>query len=208
MYFWMHVRIFDVSGTCTYARTGSGAMTGIAADRVTFREPAPGAHGYHEGEVDAFLADVAQEMRRLAADNEALKERLREDLRTRLSEARAACGAAEQRLRELRAAVPDPGVVRLAERTADGLLAETRQECEEMLHKAGTEAARVVSDAELRASTIVADARHRHAELTAALPGRRAAALDRIAELRAEAEERRASITGQVSRRLQGLIAG
>ncbi|MEU4564612.1 DivIVA domain-containing protein [Actinoplanes sp. NPDC023936] len=198
-------------------------MTGIAkqltpadVDGAAFRRAAPGSRGYHEGEVDAFLSDVAGEMRRLAAENRALSERLAHgDPRARLRELEAECAQAQERVRALEAELstiagePGPdaaGVVKLAARTADGYLADVRREAEDLLSKATTEADRVISDAELRASTIVADARHRHAELMAALPGKRAAALDRIDAWRAEADERRESISGEVSERLQNLI--
>ncbi|MEU8240888.1 DivIVA domain-containing protein [Actinoplanes missouriensis] len=216
-------------------------MTGIAkqltpadVDGAAFRRAAPGSRGYHEGEVDAFLSDVAGEMRRLAAENRALRERLgpgdsRErlgpgDPRAQLRALEAECAQAQERVRTLEAELstisePGPGaagpsaagtgaagVVKLATRTADDYLADVRREAAELLGKATTEADRLISDAELRASTIVADARHRHAELMAALPGKRAAALDRIDALRAEADERRESITGEVTGRLQNLV--
>ncbi|BAL89170.1 putative DivIVA family protein [Actinoplanes missouriensis 431] len=197
-------------------------MTGIAkqltpadVDGAAFRRAAPGSRGYHEGEVDAFLSDVAGEMRRLAAENRALRDRLGpDDPHARLHALEAECAQAQERVRALEAELstisePGPGaagVVKLAARTADDYLADVRREAADLLGKATTEADRLISDAELRASTIVADARHRHAELMAALPGKRAAALDRIDALRAEADERRESITGEVSGRLQNLI--
>lgn len=44
-----------------------------------FRQPAPGARGYHEAEVDTFLDDVALEMHRLKDENEALAQQLQRD---------------------------------------------------------------------------------------------------------------------------------
>ncbi|MDR6320741.1 DivIVA domain-containing protein [Actinoplanes couchii] len=46
---------------------------------VEFRQPSPGARGYHEAEVDTFLDDVAVEMRRLAEENETLAQQLQRD---------------------------------------------------------------------------------------------------------------------------------
>ncbi|SDT27917.1 DivIVA domain-containing protein [Actinoplanes derwentensis] len=46
---------------------------------VEFPQPSPGSRGYHEAEVDTFLNDVADEMRRLSAENEALAQRLQRD---------------------------------------------------------------------------------------------------------------------------------
>ncbi|WP_433832207.1 DivIVA domain-containing protein [Actinoplanes sp. CA-015351] len=191
-------------------------------DRVVFRQPAPGGRGYHEGEVDAFLKDVAAEMRRLVEENQALSEQLQhDDLRGHLRKLEDRCAEAEERARAVQAeleqaraaaaatrpAAPgNPQVIELAERTAGEFLAEARKECDDVLHKAGTEAALLLSDAELRASTIAADARHRHAERVTALPAKRAAALDRIEALREEARSRREAINAEMDRRLQDLI--
>ncbi|MBB2947561.1 DivIVA domain-containing protein [Actinoplanes lutulentus] len=198
-------------------------------DRAVFRQPAPGGRGYHEGEVDAFLKDVAAEMRRLAAENQALSEQLQhDDLRGHLRKLEDRCAEAEERARAVQAELEqaraslgrtgaaasaawpetsaNPQVIELAERTAGEFLAEARKECDEVLHKAGTEAGLLVSDAELRASTIAADARHRHAERVMALPAKRAAALDRIEALREEARSRREAINNEMTQRLQDLI--
>jgi DivIVA domain-containing protein len=192
-------------------------------DRRSFREPPPGARGYHDGEVDAFLTDVAEEMRRLTAENQALSEQLQsDDLRGHLRRLEAKRDRAEDRARALMAeleqargersrnapagAPVNPRVIELAERTAEEFLAEARQESGVVLRKATTEAALLVSDAELRASTIVADARHKHAEAVSGLAAKRAALLDRIEALRAEARERKVDIAGEMSQRLQDLI--
>ncbi|MEU4420854.1 DivIVA domain-containing protein [Actinoplanes sp. NPDC024001] len=196
-------------------------ITSHDVDRVEFRPPPPGSRGYHDGEVDDFLAEVAAEMRRLTAENEALSEQLQyADLRKHLTRWQERCARAQEHARVLQAELEraragavepeaDPqAVLELAERTADGCLAEARDESAEVIGKATTEAARLLSDAELRASTIVADARHKHAERLAELPGKRAAALDRIEELREEAERRREAVTDEVNRRLRDLTGG
>ncbi|MEU4688943.1 DivIVA domain-containing protein [Actinoplanes sp. NPDC023714] len=197
----------------------AGPLNPHDVDRASFREPAPGSRGYHDGEVDAFLKDVADEMRRLMAENQALSEQLeQDDLRGHLRRLEARRDRAEARARQLQAELEEaralaapsrpvsPQVIELAERTADEFLTEARQRSGEMLRKATTEAALLVSDAELRASTIVADARHRHAELIAGLPAKRAAALERIDALRDEAMRRRDEVAGEMTQRLQDLI--
>ena len=200
----------------------TGPLTPQDVGRAAFGEPPPGARGYHEGEVDAFLNDVADEMRRLMAENEALSEQLQHsDLRGHLRRLEARRDRAEERVRALQAeleqaladrapaapATPgNPQVLARAERTAGGFLDEARQQCDDVLHRAGTEAALLLSDAELRASTIAADARHRHAERVMQLPAKRAAALDRIEALREEARQRREAISDEMTQRLQDLI--
>ncbi|BBH69143.1 hypothetical protein ACTI_58280 [Actinoplanes sp. OR16] len=200
----------------------AGQLNPHDVDRASFREPAAGSRGYHDGEVDAFLRDVADEMRRLMAENQALSEQLQnDDLRGHLRKLEARRDRAEARARQLQAelvqaraavrpsapatAAVNPQVIELAERTADEFLTEARQQSGEVLRKAATEADLLVSDAELRASTIVADARHRHAELVAGLPAKRAAALDRIEDLRDEAARRREEMAGEMTQRLQDL---
>ncbi len=55
------------------------ALSPSDVNGVAFRQPSPGARGYHEAEVDAFLDDVAVEMRRLTEENEALAQQLQRD---------------------------------------------------------------------------------------------------------------------------------
>ncbi|MBO3744045.1 DivIVA domain-containing protein [Actinoplanes flavus] len=194
------------------------SLTPADVGKIEFREPPAGGRGYHEGEVNRFLDDVAGEMQRLAAENRALAERLEyDDLAGHLRKLERKCARAQARAAALRAeleqaraaaapvpATPvSPHLLRLAQRTADDYVAEARREASELLKKASVEASLVVSDAELRASTIVADARHAHAERVNSLDGKRARALARIEELGEEARRRREALAGDVAYRLR-----
>ncbi|GGN72822.1 hypothetical protein GCM10010112_41580 [Actinoplanes lobatus] len=198
------------------------SFTPADVGKVEFREPPVGARGYHEGEVNRFLDDVAGEMQRLAAENRALAERLEyDDLVGHLRKLERKCARAQERAAALRAELEQaraaavrasptpvsPRLMRLAQRTADERLAEARREADELLKKASVEASLLVSDAELRASTVVADARHAHAERVNSLDDKRATALARIEELGEEARRRREDLAGDViyrMRRMEG----
>ncbi len=182
---------------------------------MAFRRPRPGATGYSEDQVDAFLEDVAGEMRRLEAENRALSERLApDDLAERVRRAELDCLRAEEHARALRAEldlasttpVPmkldNPHMLELAQRNADEHVAEARREAEAMVEQATTKADQLVSDAQLRASTIVADARHAHAEAISGIETQRAAMLDEISELAGLIEQQRSSISGDITGRL------
>ncbi|BCY08147.1 DivIVA domain-containing protein [Actinoplanes sp. L3-i22] len=188
-------------------------------DRVAFRRPRPGTNGYSEDQVDAFLDDVAGEMRRLEAENRALSERLApddpEDLAERVRRAELDRLRAEEHARALRdelasarqsagppAKLDNPHMLELAQRNADEYVAEARREAETLLEQAGAKAAHLLSDAQLRASTIVADARHAHAEAIAGIEAQRTATLDELSELAALAERQRASVRGDITGRL------
>ncbi|MEU8660966.1 DivIVA domain-containing protein [Actinoplanes philippinensis] len=187
------------------------SLTAAQVGSIAFGQPAEGALGYHDGEVDAFLVRVADEMRRLEAENKALTGQLAE----RLQRLEADRDQALERVEVLRAelekaridtpAAEAPRLLELAEQTAGEHMAEARRVAGELLYKASVEAARVTSDAELRASTIVADARHAHAERIAGLVTKRSDALARIEALCAEARERQAVLTTELGQRLRGM---
>ncbi|GAA0429947.1 hypothetical protein Aca07nite_38530 [Actinoplanes capillaceus] len=196
----------------------SVSFTPADVGKVEFREPPAGARGYHEGEVNRFLDDVAGEMQRLAAENRALAERLEyDDLAGHLRKLERKCARAQERAAALRAELEQaraaaarasptpvsPQLLRLAQRTADERLAEARREADELLKKASVEASLLVSDAELRASTVVADARHAYAERVNSLDDKRARALARIEELGEEARRRREDLAGDVAYRMR-----
>ncbi|GAA4934930.1 DivIVA domain-containing protein [Actinoplanes utahensis] len=195
------------------------SITPADVDGIAFRAPASGARGYHEDEVDAFLEGVAEEMRRLAAENEALALRLQhEDLAGHLERLRREYEQAQARVERLRAELAqaragtpgseETGLLRLARRTAEEHLDDARREAADHLRKAATEAGKVVSDAELRASTIVADARHSHAEQIAGLAAKRAAALSRIQELTVTADFHRKAVAAELTHRLRAMDGG
>ncbi|MFI1990487.1 DivIVA domain-containing protein [Actinoplanes sp. NPDC020271] len=187
-------------------------ITPAEIDSMAFRRPRPGTSGYHEEQVDAFLEDVAGEMRRLEAENRALSEQLApDDLAERVRRAELDCLRAEEHARALRAeldkaAAPvrldNPHMLELAQRNADEHVAEARREAEALVEQATTKAAQLVSDAQLRASTIVADARHAHAEAISGIEMQRAAMLDEIGELAELVERQRAGVRGDIAGRL------
>ncbi|MFC3990708.1 DivIVA domain-containing protein [Actinoplanes siamensis] len=188
-------------------------LTPAEIGSMAFPRPRPGAIGYHEDQVDAFLLDVAGEMRRLEAENRALSERLApDDLAERVRRAELDCLRAQEHARALRAEldrarhVPvrldDPHMLELARRNADEHVAQARREAEALIEQATAKAAHLISDAQLRASTIVADARHAHAEALAGIEAQRVAALDEIAELIELAERRRVEVADEISGRL------
>lgn len=205
-------------------------ITPTDVDGIAFRPPAPGTPGYHEAEVDTFLEDVAGEMRRLAAENEALAVLLQhDDLAGRLLRLRRECELAQQWAEQLRAELEQaraaaardlgtgaagrgddgaPGILRRARRTAEGHVEKARRAAADHVRKAATEAGKLVSDAELRASTIVADARHSHAERIAGLAEKRTAALSRIEELTVTAQRQREAVTAELAHRLQAMDGG
>ncbi|WP_436536498.1 DivIVA domain-containing protein [Actinoplanes sp. HUAS TT8] len=193
-------------------------LTPAEIDGVAFHRPRPGASGYHEEQVDAFLEDVAGEMRRLEIENRALSDRLApDDLAERVRRAELDCLRAEERARALRdeldrlrdvpVKLDNPRMLELAQRNADEHLAEARREAETLVEQATTKAAQLVSDAQLRASTIVADARHAHAEAISGIETQRAAMLDEIGDLAARIEEQREAIGGDISGRLSEFTA-
>lgn len=195
-------------------------LTPAEIDRVAFRRPRTGTSGYNEDQVDAFLDDVAGEMRRLESENRALSERLApDDLAERVRRAELDCLRAEEHARALHAELEraraeraeaeraevkldDPRMLELAQRNADEHVAEARREADVLLEQASAKAAHLVSDAELRASTIVADARHAHAEAISGIETQRAAMLDEISDLAARIEDQRAAVAGEISGRL------
>ncbi|WP_433789497.1 DivIVA domain-containing protein [Actinoplanes sp. CA-252034] len=180
---------------------------------IAFGEPAEGSLGYHGGEVDDFLARVADEMRRLQAENQALTGQLTDRLQRLQDDRDRALERVEELRTELeraRSGVPSadgeaPRLLELAQQTAEEHLAEARGVAEDLLYKASVEAARLTSDAELLASTIVADARHAHAERVAGLVTKRSDALARIEALCQEARERRAALITALGDRLRGM---
>lgn len=186
-------------------------LTETEDGRIVFRESPEGSPGYHDDEVDEFVAGVAEEMRRLEAENQALAELLDEsDPAGRLIRLEHECLLAQERVAALSAALAEartaaPRLLEFAQRNADAHMAEARTEASELLRKASTEADRLVSDAELRASTLVADARHAHAERIAALAAKRAATLERIENLTREARERLEALSADVAYRLRGM---
>lgn len=206
-------------------------------DSMEFRQPSQGGRGYSEADVDTFLDDVAEEMRRLAGENEALAQRLQRDdlaghlrrlerdreraeerfraLEAELERARSEARAREEaRSRELEPAwnaasgAHGPHILELARRNAEEHLADAHRAGAEVLRKAAIEAARLVSDAELRASTIVADARHAHVERIAGLGAKRAEALNVIDDLVETARSLRESVTDEMGRCLRGMDGG
>ncbi|GIE76909.1 hypothetical protein Aph02nite_28590 [Actinoplanes philippinensis] len=187
------------------------SLTAAQVGSIAFGEPAEGALGYHDGEVDAFLVRVADEMRRLEAENKALTGQLAERLQRLEADRDQALERVEVLRAELEKARADtpateaPRLLELAEQTAGEHMAEARRVAEELLYKASVEAARVTSDAELRASTTVADARHAHAERIAGLVTKRNDALARIEALCAEARERQAALVTELGHRLRGM---
>ncbi|AEV83667.1 cell division protein DivIVA [Actinoplanes sp. SE50] len=193
------------------------AITPAEINGIAFRRPRPGASGYHEEQVDAFLEDVAGEMRRLEAENRALSSRLgHDDLAERVRRAELECLEAQERARALREALTaareasftpvnadKSGMLEVAQRTADACVDQARAEAELLVEQATTKAAQLLSDAQLRASTIVADARHAHSEAIAGIEAQRAATLDEISELIALAGRQRAATADDISGRLQ-----
>ncbi|BEL03163.1 hypothetical protein Q0Z83_013540 [Actinoplanes sichuanensis] len=194
------------------------SLTAAQVGSTVFTEPAEGARGYHEGQVDAFLAEVAEEMRRLEGENRALAEQLQHsDLAGHLIRLERDRDRVLERVESLRIELEKaraespvlageaPRLLELAEQTAEVHMTEARQVAEELLYKASVEAARLTSDAELRASTVVADARHAHAERISGLAVRRRDALARIEALCSEARERRAALVTVLEDRLRGM---
>jgi DivIVA domain-containing protein len=192
------------------------SLTAAQVGGIAFPEPAEGARGYHEDQVDTFMKEVAEEMARLEAENRALAEQLQHgDLAEHLHRLERERAEAQQRADNLRVELEkvravhelvDPSrLVEFAQRTAAQHTAEANRVASELLRKASTEAALLVSDAELRASTVVADARHAHAERIAGLVTRRRDALARIDALCQEARERRESLISQLGDRLRGM---
>ncbi|GIE33639.1 hypothetical protein Ait01nite_066840 [Actinoplanes italicus] len=178
------------------------SLTAAQVGSNAFREPAEGARGYNDVQVDAFLKEVADEMGRLEAENRDLAE---------LCRLEAECAEAQERVERLRAELEkarsvDPSrLVEFAQQTADQHTAEANRVAADVLRRASTEAALLVSDAELRASTVVADARSVHAERIAGLVTKRRDALERIDALCREARERRESLISQLGDRLRGM---
>ncbi|MFC4066429.1 DivIVA domain-containing protein [Actinoplanes subglobosus] len=196
------------------------SLTAAQVGSIGFGEPAEGARGYHEGQVDAFMAEVAEEMRRLEAENQGLAEQLQHsDLAGHLRRLERDRDRALERVEVLRAelekvrfdrpapsaASEAPRLLELAEQTAEEHMTEARRVAGDLLYKASVEAARLTSDAELRASTVVADARHAHAERLAGLVVKRRETLARIDALCAEARERRAALIDELGVRLRGM---
>jgi DivIVA domain-containing protein len=194
------------------------SLTAAQVGSIGFGEPAEGARGYHDGQVDAFMAEVAGEMQRLEAENRGLAEQLQHsDLAGHLQRLERDRDRALERVEALRAelekvrvepvasASDAPRLLELAEQTAEEHMTEARRVAEELLYRASVEAARLTSDAELRASTVVADARHAHAERLSGLVVKRREAMARIDALCIEARERRAALIDELGHRLRGM---
>jgi DivIVA domain-containing protein len=192
------------------------SLTAAQVGSIAFPEPAEGARGYREDQVDAFMKEVAEEMARLEAENRALAEQLQHSdlagdlqrLERERDEAQERADSLRVELEKARAVneVIDPSrLVEFAQQTAAQHTAEANRVASDLLRRASTEAALLVSDAELRASTVVADARHAHAERIAGLVTKRRDALARIDALCREARERRESLINQLGDRLRGM---
>lgn len=193
-------------------------LTPAEIDHHAFRRPRPGTNGYHEEQVDAFLEEVAGEVRRLEAENRALSERLApDDLAERVRRAELDCLRAEEHARALRTELDknanmaikldNPHMLELAQRNADEHVAEARLEAAVLVEQATAKAEQLVSDAQLRASTIVADARHAHAEAISGIESQRAAMLDEISDLAERIDQQRSSISGDIAGRLTEFTA-
>jgi DivIVA domain-containing protein len=78
---------------------------------------------------------------------------------------------------------PSPGVLAVANRTADACVADARREADELLSDAHAKAEQITQQARANADALERDARHRHQEAMIAVHARRTAAQTHIRQL-------------------------
>ena len=195
-------------------------MPVTAADvrTVVFSKPPMGKRGYHEDEVDAFLAVVGAELARLATQNTNLRERVAQlEQRQRAAPVDT---AAHHRphlpvLTSIplpRAAQTSPGgdhhvpaakvlgmaqeiadrLTREAKTEADTMLSNARASAEQLLYQARTKADSMVAEATTRAETLLTDARTKAETLERQ-------SRDKAASLQRDAARQHAEIIGSIS---------
>jgi DivIVA domain-containing protein len=196
-------------------------MPVTAADvrTVVFSKPPMGKRGYHEDEVDAFLAVVGAELARLTTQNTNLRERVAQlEQRQRAAPVDTAANhrplqrpvatpiplpRAEQTSSGGDHHVPAAKVLGLAQEIADRLTREAKTEAhtilnnaratsEQLLYQARAKADSMVTEATTRAETLLTDARTKAETLERQ-------SRDKAASLQRDAARQHAEIIGSIS---------
>ncbi|MDO5635018.1 MAG: DivIVA domain-containing protein [Micrococcus sp.] len=182
------------------------------------------AEGYLREEVDDYLDDVAEELRRLTAENESLRQQLAE------AESRGAASPAlpqtqaQPAVSQDSAAAPSvadtsssaAGVLAMAQRLHDEFVAEGEQKRAEylaegeqkraaFLSEGETQAARLVAQAETKAEKLVTEAEEKRARTLTQLEKDRAGLEVRVNELRDFETEYRSSLKSYIQGQLRDL---
>lgn len=138
---------------------------------MVFKEPASANSGYDQDEVDVFLDEVAETIRKLTKDKADLENKVK---------------AAEARVTELEkgAAAPvAPGAGSTASE-ATGVLQLAQQLHDQHVSEGQAEAKRLVSEAETKSQNIVAQAENKYNETLAKLETEKGLLERKISELR------------------------
>ena len=158
--------------------------------------------GYSTTDVDAFLDRVAATLTRLSAEAAALRSTAGADTAGR--HGRPAPGTAAPRV--LPGETGEEAALRtllLAQRTADQVVADAREEAERLLAAAREEAAALRADAEAHAAELERAASARHHEALAAVEAERQALEAEVAQLAAFEREYRSRLKAHLESQLQ-----
>jgi DivIVA domain-containing protein len=159
-----------------------------------------GRHGYDEEEVDAFLDEVEEELRRLLTENAELRAQL---AATAGGAAPGVEGAADGR-RMVTAGVgvsagerPEEAALRtlmLAQKTADEVVSSARTDADQVLAEARQRADQTLGDARAQAEKVQREARESYAATVGELERKRASLQQQVDDLRAFEREYRARL--------------
>jgi DivIVA domain-containing protein len=100
---------------------------------------------------------------------------------------------------------PAPGVLAVAQRTAEACVADARREADELLSAAQARAEQVTQQARAEADALERDARHRHQEAMIAVQARRTAAQAHIRQLQQLLRDDHARLTRHLLQQINDL---
>ncbi|MCW6007213.1 DivIVA domain-containing protein [Micromonospora sp. CPCC 205371] len=205
-------------------------LTPADVHNVAFKKRSIGKRGYDEGDVDAFLDEVEQELIRLVEANEALRARVERagSADSRLAEVRAqleraerdkaaavaATRAAEAELEQVTGpggAAVDAGrdrtlrVLEMARRTAEDHIADAQHQADRLVADARVKADKLLHDAHAAAEALAREARHRHQQAIADADANRTAALREIEDMLGFQREYRSRLEAHLRGQLRDL---
>jgi DivIVA domain-containing protein len=147
-----------------------------------------GRHGYDEEEVDAFLDEVEEELRRLLTENAELRAQLAAADGRRMVTAGVGVSAGER---------PEEAALRtlmLAQKTADEVVSSARTDADQVLAEARQRADQTLGDARAQAEKVQREARESYAATVGELERKRASLQQQVDDLRAFEREYRARL--------------
>lgn len=200
---------------------------------IAFNKPPIGKRGYDENEVDAFLAEVEAELRRLLDTNQRLRSRAdgaspssaaseARDLAASLQWLREEHAKAERLARDLRAELdealarrPDPrpgrtddkaaAVLQMAQRTAGEHVTDARRDAEALISDATMRAAELIEKSGEKAMQKIQSAQREHDSRMATLESERLSLRRAISELTSFGQQYCGRLREDIERRMPEL---